>query len=163
MGTNFSLYALRLCNTHSTHKTLRGVYLKGGPNTRRNKSCCHVTPAPPAPYTVIVTDHGKGNGNSPHQFHSLLAPYMVMVDRPLRERMSKCPVSQSRSVYSFDQPGCRASLVADTRRVGVTVQVITHRKHHQSSPWMKRCHRYAWMTAGFCVQVRLLFVPGCWR
>ena len=94
-------------------------------HTRRNKSCCHVTPASPAPYTEIVTDHGKGNGNCPHQFHSLLAPYMVMVDRPLRERLSKCPVSQSRSVYSLNQPGCRSSLVADTRRVGVRIQVIT--------------------------------------
>ena len=116
-------------------------------HTRRNKSCCHVTPASPAPYTEIVTDHGKGNGNCPHQFHSLLAPYMVMVDRPLRERLSKCPGSQSRSVYSLNQPGCRSSLVADTRRVGVRIQVITRRKHHRPSPWMKRCHRYAWMTA----------------
>ena len=98
-----------------------------------------MTPASPAPYTEIVNDHGKGNGNCPHQFHSLLAPYMV--DRPLRERLSKCPVSQSRSVYSLNQPGCRASLVADTRRVGVRIQVITQRKHHRSSsPWMKRCH-----------------------
>ena len=97
-------------------------------HTRRNKSRCHVTPASPAPYTVIVTDHRKGNGDCPHQFHSLLASYMVMVDRPLGKRLLKCPVSQSCSVYSLNQPGCRASLVADTRRVGVRIQVITQRK-----------------------------------
>ena len=99
-------------------------------HTRRNKSCCHVTPASPAPYTVIVnrSRERKRQLSTSSQFHSLLAPYMVMVDRPLKER-----VSQSRSVYSLNQPGCRAKLVADTRRDGVRVQVITQRKHHRSS------------------------------
>ena len=124
------------------------------------KSCYHVTPASPR---SIYGNSQQITGKEmaaviSSQFHSLLALYMVMVERPLGKRLSKCPVSQFGSVYSLNQPSCRTSLVADTRRVGVRIQVITQRKHHRSSPWMKRCHRL-----GFCVQMRLLFVPGCSR
>ena len=117
----------------------------------------------PAPYTVIVDRswERKRQLSTSSQFHSPLAPYMVMVDRPLRRDSKISTVLQSCSVCSLNQMGCRAKWVADTQSDGVRVQVVTWHKHHWSSPWMKGCFRHAWMTAGFCVLMRLLFVPGC--
>ena len=67
------------------------------------KSCCHVTPASPAPYTVKVdrSRERKRQLSTSSQFQSLLvAPYMVMVDRPRRRDSKMSTVSQFHSLLA---------------------------------------------------------------